>query len=145
MPATREDLMVVLTDGAQGGTFPLDPVRLMKACFVTSMAGRDEWRELFNFRAYDYGPFDAGVYAARDELIGRGLLERTRTGRYDSYSLTEEGHRRIGEIEAELDESDAQWLRRVGAWVASKSFNKLLDEIYSRWPEYASQSLHRPA
>jgi hypothetical protein len=38
----------------------------MKGCFLVSQRGRADWRTLFNFKPYDYGPFDRGVYAARD-------------------------------------------------------------------------------
>jgi hypothetical protein len=143
MPVTREDLVLVLADGADGGKYPFDPVRLMKACFVTSMAGREVWRPLFRFRAYDYGPFDAGVYAARDSLIAHGMLDATHEGRYDSYVVTETGRARVAQLEAdgELQADELAWLRRVGGWVSSKSFSKLLDEIYARWPEYATNSV----
>lgn len=143
MAVTREDLVLVLVDGADGGSFPFDPVRLMKACFVTAMAGREGWRPLFNFRPYDYGPFDPGVYRSRDELVAQGLLDEERVGRYDAYTLTDAGHARVAAIEDELGAESAQWLRRVGTWVASKSFNRLLDDIYRKWPEYATQSVHR--
>jgi hypothetical protein len=143
MPVTREDLVLVLADGAEGGSYPFDPVRLMKASFVTAMAGREGWRSLFHFRPYDYGPFDAGVYRARDELVAQGLLDRSRRGRYDAYTLTDAGHARVAAIEDELGGDDIRWLRRVGSWVASKSFNRLLEEIYRKWPEYATQSVIR--
>jgi hypothetical protein len=142
MPATREDLVLVLADGAQGGDYALDPVRLMKACFITAMAAPEaDWRSMFSFHAYDYGPFDSGVYVARDALISRSLLTSERPGRYEQYSLTDSGRVRVAELEDELDADHLAWLRRVGAWVASRSFSRLLDEVYARWPEYATNSI----
>jgi len=135
---TREDLMLVLADGAETGPYPFDPVRLMKACFVVSMSGRQEWQELFHFRPYDYGPFDPGVYSARDALLAQGLLTATTSVRYDAYALTDAGRDVVADL---IPEDDVTWLRRVGGWVSSKSFSRLLDEIYARWPEYATQSI----
>jgi hypothetical protein len=139
---TREDLVLLLADGAEG-PYELDPVRLMKGSFIISQAGRPAWRNLFQFRPYDYGPFDTRVYSARDGLVNEGLLRVDRTGRYDAYSLTPAGTARIAAIEAELGPGDADWVRRTGRYVTSKSFAKLLDEIYTRWPDYAKRSVVR--
>jgi hypothetical protein len=139
---TREDLVLLIADGAEG-PFPLDPVRLMKGCFIVAMAGRPEWKGMFQFRPYDYGPLDTRVYSARDALVAEGLLDAERTGRYDSYVLTDAGRERVKEVETIVDAEDANWLRRVGSYVTSKSFDRLLDEIYTRWPDYATESVHR--
>ena len=39
----REDLILLLADGAVG-PYDLDPIRLMKGCFIISQAGRPSWR-----------------------------------------------------------------------------------------------------
>ncbi len=137
-----EDLILLLADGAEG-PYDLDPVRVMKGCFIISQAGRPAWRTLFQFRPYDYGPFDTRVYNARDALLSDGLLRADRSGRYDSYTLTDDGEARISEITEELGQHDADWVRSIGRYVTSKSFSKLLDEIYIRWPDFTTQSVHR--
>ena len=136
----RQDVMLLIADGA-GGTFSLDPIRLMKGCFIVAEIGPPEWRDLFEFRPYDYGPFDPSVYRARDALVGKGLLEARPVGRYSHYAITDAGRERANEIAGGMDQRIAQWLRDIGHWVTSKSFNDLLREIYDRFPDYATRSI----
>lgn len=141
-PLGREDILLLLADGAQG-RFALDPVRLMKGAFLVVHRGRADWRSLFRFEAYDYGPFDRQVYDVRDRLIYDDLLEVI-PGRYDSYRLTDVGRERVEEIAAQLGE-DADWIRRIGRYVTTRSFEQLLNEVYDAHPEYAVRSRFRPA
>src|SRR4051795_12531193 len=90
LQVTREDLVLAVAAGADG-PYELDPIRLMKACFLVSQRGRAAWKGLFDFQPYAYGPFDRSVYAARDALLDGGLLLADTTGRYPNYSLSDEG------------------------------------------------------
>jgi len=141
-PLDRQDVILLLAAGADG-PYDLDPIRLMKGCFVVSQVGRADWREIWDFEPYSYGPFDTSVYRARDALLARGLLHSDRSGRYSAYKLTDMGRSRVDEILEGLDDKSASWLQRVGSWVTSKSFKDLLDEIYDRFPEYATRSVMR--
>ena len=137
---TREGLLLLLVDGASG-SYPIDPVRLMKGAFLVVERGRPEWKYLFDFQAYDYGPFDATVYDVRDTLIRRGLF-RARAGRYEQYGLTDEGReeaRRVGDAVG----ADADWIRSVGRHVSTRSFKQLLEEIYSAYPYFRARSVYR--
>jgi hypothetical protein len=136
----RQDVMLLIADGADG-RFPLDPIRLMKGCFIVAEIGPPDWKPLFEFSPYDYGPFDPSVYRARDALLGKGLLVAIPAGRYSHYKITEAGHERAEEIARGLDAPVAEWLRNIGHWVTSKSFNDLLREIYDRFPDYATRSI----
>ena len=135
-----DDVLLLLADGAQG-RFPLDPVRLMKGAFLVVERGRSDWGGLFNFVAYDYGPFDRRVYDVRDRLTQDGFLEVI-PGRYDSYRLSQQGQERVKEISPELGE-DADWVRRVGRYVTTRSFEQLLDEVYEAHPNFAVRSRFR--
>lgn len=130
----------MLAAGANG-PYDLDPIRVMKGCFVVSQAGRSEWRSLFDFAPYDYGPFDTSVYRARDALLAKRYLQADNTGRYGSYTLTDSGTERVRQIEQQLDDRAIAWLRSVGHYVCAKSFVGLLDDIYARFPEYATRSV----
>jgi uncharacterized protein len=137
---TREDILLLITNGAKG-PFPLDPIRLMKGAFLVSQRGRSEWKELFHFEAYDYGPFDKAVYISRDALIAQGFLTAASEGRYDSYSLSESGQERVKSLIAEIGEDDAEWFGSIGEFVTSKSFPQLLREIYAAFPDFAANSV----
>src|SRR5271165_707107 len=111
----RQDIILLIASGSRS-EFPLDPIRVMKGCFIVSQLGRPLWREQFDFRPYDYGPFDASVYRARDALLAEGLLVADQDGRYPSYSLTERGRERVGVLRSEQGEESVEWLNRVGAY-----------------------------
>jgi hypothetical protein len=143
MAVDRQDILLLIADGADG-QFPLDPIRLMKGCFIVSEIGPAAWKDLFEFRPFDYGPFDPSVYRARDALVGKDLMVATPAGRYSQYSITPAGRARASEIAEGLEESHlAEWLRSIGHWVTSKSFTDLLREIYDRFPNYATRSIAR--
>jgi hypothetical protein len=135
----KEDVLLLIADGASG-TFDLDPIRLMKGAFLVSQRGRPQWRALFDFRPYSYGPFDVSVYRARDALIANGLLRVDKARRYDSYKLTGAGQGRVGELEHAVGD-DANWFRQIGRYVTTRSFSRLLDEIYAAYPDYAKRSV----
>ncbi len=44
----RQDIMLLIADGADG-PYPLDPIRLMKGCFIVDQIGPDDWKDLFAF------------------------------------------------------------------------------------------------
>jgi len=139
---TQEDVLLLIVDGGTDGPFDVDPMRLMKGGFLVAQLGREPWRELFSFRAYDYGPFDRTIYNSRDNLLARGLLELDSTSHYASYRLTESGRQRAEELTNELG-PDAAWIRSIGAYVTSRSFTALLNEIYTQYPQYAERSVMR--
>ena len=138
---TSENALLLIADGATGG-YPLDTIRLMKGAFFVDQLGPDPWCELFSFRPYRFGPFDSSVYTVRDGLVRDGLLERHGAGRYATYSLTDAGRVRAGEV-GQADQRIADWLRNIGRWVTGKSFSDLLKDVYERYPEFATQSVMR--
>lgn len=137
---TADDILLLVADGASG-RFPLDPIRLMKGAFLAWKQGPDEWSDLFDFVAYDYGPFDSSVYRSRDDLIRRGLLGASRPGRYDRYWVTDAGEQRIAQLKQTVSKEVVDFLHQVGAYVTSRSFADLLQEIYATFPKFAERSV----
>jgi uncharacterized protein len=137
-----EDVVLLIAAGASG-PFEFDPIRLMKGAFLVSQRGPTEWRAHFDFSPYSYGPFDSTVYVLRDRLLTQGLLRAERHGRYESYALTETGKRRVAELRKALPQPTSEWVGSVGSYVTSKSFSRLLREIYAAFPEYATRSVIR--
>lgn len=140
MKPSKEDALILMADGATGG-YGLDTIRLMKGAFLVSQLGPPEWRDLFDFRPYHYGPFDSSIYPVRNRLCADGLFERHGSGRYATYTLTEAGHARA-QVWAKQSERFTDWMRQIGRWVSSRSFSDLLDDIYDRYPDFASESVH---
>lgn len=137
-----EDVILLIAGGATG-QFEFDPIRLMKGAFLVAQRGPDEWRAFFDFSPYSYGPFDSGVYVMRDDLLSKGLLRAEKHGRYESYSLTAAGRQRLKELRESLPAQTADWVSSVGSYVTSKSFSRLLREIYGAFPEFATRSVVR--
>lgn len=136
----RDDLLLLIAKGAEDGPYPFDAIRTMKSAFIVSQRGLPEWRGLFAFQPYDYGPFDAAVYRSRDALLGQGFLQRA--GGYDACVLTDEGRGRAAQLEGWLGEN-ADWLKRIGRWACSRSFAQLLREVYAEYPDFAARSIAR--
>lgn len=142
MALSDADVLLLLADGATGH-YELDRFRLMKGAFLVSKLGENEWETLFNFRAYDYGPFDSAVYRIKDALRAQGLLAAEKTARYGSYSLTEAGKARVREIEVDIGKDDANWIRSIGGWLTKTSFSKIAEKVYADFPDYATRSVLR--
>jgi uncharacterized protein len=139
---TREDVVLLLASSATG-RYNLDRFRLMKGCFLVSEAGQPEWKDLFSFRAYDYGPFDPSVYSVRDGLVMDGMLDVDEGARYEAYRLTPAGARRADELMSLLGEADAEWFQRLGRWLTSNSFSSIANQVYAAFPDFATRSVLR--
>jgi hypothetical protein len=137
-----EDVILLVAGGATGA-FEFDSIRLMKGAFLVAQRGPVEWRDFFDFEPYSYGPFDSGVYVMRDNLLAGRLLRSERHGRYESYSLTDAGKARVEELRKQIPTTTGDWLTSVGSYVTSKSFSRLLREIYGAFPEFATRSVVR--
>jgi hypothetical protein len=137
---SAEDIVVGIATGAKG-PYDLDPIRVMKSCFLVSQRGREQWKAAFRFEPYDYGPFDRGVYGAVEALVARGLLDADHSARYPTYRLTDSGRQRAREIREAIGEQAASWLEQVGRYVTSRSFSQLLEEIYAAFPAFAMRSV----
>ena len=142
LPPNQETALLLIADGASKGRYSLDTIRLMKGAFLVEQLGPSDWKELFDFRPYRFGPFDSSVYTVRDQMVRDGYLERHGTGRYATYVLTSEGEAQAAKL-APTDEKLTEWLRSIGRWVSGKSFSDLLDEIYARYPDFAKNSVMR--
>lgn len=141
----REWLLLLLARDALSAPGPneLDPVRIQKALFLLSMRGPA--RGLYSFRPYNWGPFSSAIYADLDRLEAEGLVQGRAVPGYTwrLYRPTEAGARRAQEFAETLDPSYRQWLAEARHFVTSRSFTRLLRDIYTQYPEYSVNSLLR--
>ena len=124
--------------------------RLQKLLFLTQKELEDqgdpiEWG--YPFRPYDYGPFAKELYSDLDQLRRRGFVEEREQYfddnviQYD-YILTKNGREYINE---ELGKESSTKLIETAKDV-KKEFNdiplrRLIDYVYSEYPEYAENSI----
>jgi uncharacterized protein YwgA len=120
----------------------LDRLRLQKGIFIMQMGGPDEWKGAYTFKPWDWGPFSRDLTTEVADLIAQGLVtvEQVRGRRYPRYRTTAEGDQRVAQALSQMDASQVSFVRKVRAYVTSRSFTQLLREVYARFPEYAVNS-----
>jgi uncharacterized protein YwgA len=137
--------MFLALDGAPDG---LDPVRLQKGMFLFAKDDASSAGERYRFVPYNYGPMSVQIYKDLDELVSRGLAEALPVSgqSWSRYAPTEKGLDRAKElISHDPSPEAARRLHAIKRDVASKSFRAVLEDVYERYPEYASKSVFRRA
>jgi uncharacterized protein YwgA len=141
----RSDWLLLLLDrsvlGANGPD-ELDPVRIQKGIFLLSERGPARGRGLYDFHAYDWGPFSSAIYADLASLTRQGYLaEATVLGRtWSTYQVTARGHERALAAAAQAGETATAWLRQAREFLTTRSFAQLLRDIYALYPDMAVNS-----
>ncbi len=134
---------VVLTAMAAGGAgAQFDPVRVQKLLFLVN-------KEIpqfvegphFDFKPYDYGPFDVAVYQELNKLSMENEMRINHSNRYRLYLLTDSGYARGAAMLAELPQLVSRYLKDTAQWVLSQTFRQLLAAIYQRYPDMAANSI----
>ncbi len=95
----------------------------------------------FDFRPYNYGPFDKAVYEVLEELATEGyvdiILERT----WVNYKLTVIGQKLGEELLCGLQEEAKQFIERISEFVRGLTFTQLVSAIYRGYPEMRANSV----
>jgi uncharacterized protein YwgA len=97
----------------------------------------------FEFKPYDYGPFDRAVYIELEQLSTQGLVEMQNTGRYRVYSLSPKGYRQGVESLRMLSGAARSYIEQAARWVRRLSFQQLVAAIYKRYPDMKVNSVFR--
>lgn len=139
----RADWLLLLLDGEAleaGGTRSLDPVRVQKGMFLLSKIGPA--RDLYDFSPYHWGPFSRDVYRDLDVLKADGLVrsEPVPGQSWSKFSISAAGSDRARAFAASLDPVQVEWLRKLRRFLTTRSFNKLLRDVYDQFPEFATRS-----
>jgi hypothetical protein len=140
MAISREDWTLLTLAAAQGAT--LSPVQLQKALFVLgkempgSVAGN-----FYDFKPYNYGPFDGAVYQDAEKLEAKGLARILSAERWSEYAATPAGLTRADELRAQADPRAMAFLSTVVQWARSLSFSDLVRAIYAKYPEMRAKSI----
>ncbi len=126
------------------GPETLDPVRIQKGIFLLSQRGPR--RDLYTFRPYNWGPYSSELNSDLDFLVVTGMLKREQEpGRtWNRFRLTPQGEERARILAASLKQEAVEWLGKTRLFLTSRSFGKLLADVYEAFPEYATASLFRP-
>jgi hypothetical protein len=141
MDRTRYVLAVTAHQG-KGATFT--PVQLQKLFFLLDREiPRSTNGPWFEFRPYDYGPFDQGVYHEFERLKEEGLAIVSSQSNIRTYQLTEKGLGKGIELASLLPPDAKSYITRAGDFVRRLSFGELVSSIYKAYPEMKAKSIFR--
>lgn len=98
-----------------------------------------------NFEPDNFGPFDETIFAALDDLRDAGLVEFVHSKDNNKIRLTKEGDIFADKIWTKLREDVKSVITYVKMNFNHISSEKLLDRIYSVYPEMAKYSLSKVA
>ncbi len=123
---------------APGGV--LSPVQAQKALFVLGQeASSQVGEDFYKFVPYSYGPFCKSVYDDIAAFEAAGLVMIDNSSKPSRYILTKTGLDKHNAVK--LPEPLATYLSDVVGWVANQSFSQLLNSIYTKYPDYAVNSV----
>lgn len=128
-----------------GGTYQHTPVQVQKLVFLIerNVAG-DLGGPAFEFRAYDYGPFDSSIYDVLRGIETQGLAVSSATTRgWKKYQLTEAGLAEGSRVLSQMPKRAADYVRAVSEFVRRLSFADLVSSIYKAYPEMKANSVFR--
>ncbi len=117
--------------------------------FLLAQEGHLPERERYTFRAYDYGPLSSEIYGDVDDLVARGLAEELASAGYSwsRYRVTDDGLSLATSLLRSLPKTKrpavvhlAEIKRDV---LQERDFAGLLHYVYSKYPDYAKNSVFR--
>jgi uncharacterized protein YwgA len=123
-------------------TEPLDRLRMQKGVFLLAMRGPEAWRDLFRFKPYDWGPYSFDLARTLEDLLADGLLvkEAFPGRRHMRYRTSQAGERLIDELADEITTDERAFVQATRRYANSRSFARLLREVYKAYPEFAVNS-----
>ena len=140
MAIPRESWTLLALAAADGGA--LSPVQLQKSLFVLQKEmPAAVGTEFYQFKPYNYGPFDGAIYTDAEKLAEQNLTRIFRTDRWSEYAATPEGIKRSNELRSQVDPKALAFLRTVVEWARSLSFSDLVRAIYAKYPEMKAKSI----
>lgn len=139
----RDLVLLALAAGGENATF--FPVQVQKLFFlIDSEASKFmDGHPYFNFKPYDYGPFDRAVYDVLRELSLKGMVEIDRSGHYRKYILTKQGYEEGSEKLKKLPDNVEAFVIKAAEWVRSLDFQQIVAAIYKYYPDMKTKSIFR--
>lgn len=146
---TRERQQITLRLLAADGAEPVEGrTRLQKLLFLIQMRADEMDMELFDmydFIAYDYGPFSKNIYDDIEYLDQRGFLRETPKQlddgviKYD-YEITPKGKKYL-RSEVEQSSDIIGLINSVKSDFNDADLKNFIEYVYSEYPEYAENSV----
>ena len=128
-----------------GGDEGLTPAQLQKVLFLMGKAYPKTLNEFYNFKPYNYGPFDKQIYLDAEALASEGLIETiSKNGNtWPYYCISEKGLEFAKALADSEDQRPISYLTKIVKWAQSLTFGQLISSIYEKYPEYKVNSVFR--
>jgi len=138
--ATREEIILAALAPAKGKA--LTPVQVQKLFFlidknIAKLVGGPH----FDFKPYNYGPFDKAVYDELERQRAAGNVELVPERTWNDFRLTEEGQARGEAILPDLPAKARDYIERAVEFVMRLSFSQLVASIYKAYPDMRVNSV----
>lgn len=123
----------------------MSPIQIMKALFLFKMELKLSDSEFYKFEPYLYGPCSFEVYSDLALLQIQGVVDTEYSlWGWKYYRLTGKGLSAAENIVKKMDRNILEKLQTIKNIVMSKSFMELLRYVYTKYPEYAKNSIINP-
>ncbi len=120
----------------------LEPIQVQKTLFKFSEESGADESERYDFEPYNWGPCSFDIYDDLAELREEGLVEFQPSGRgWNVYRVTEKGTQAALELRDSVDSDLVSTMDDIREYVTSRSYSKLLKDVYSDYPNSAERSL----
>jgi uncharacterized protein len=118
------------------------PVQVQKLPFlIQKNVFEPKGEPIFDFRPYNYGPFDIEVYNTLTEMTEDGSAEICYEGKMRTYRLTSKGLEEGNCLLRQLDEKWAKYIEKISGLVRTWSFTELVSAIYKAYPDMKVNSV----
>jgi len=137
---SRQELILAALSTARGGSF--SPVEIQKMFFLIDKNIPEEvCGPHFDFKPWNYGPFDKSVYFEMNKLSDEGLVNIEHFGRLRSYKNSIEGQSKGEELFSQLSEKAKKYIADISYFVRKCTFSQLVTAIYRDYPEMKVNSV----
>lgn len=120
----------------------LEPIQVQKTLFKFAEESGAEESERYDFEPYNWGPCSFDIYDDLAELREEGLVEFQPSGRgWNVYHVTEKGTQAGLELRESVNSDLVSTMDDIREYVTSRSFSRLLKDVYSDYPSSAERSL----
>ena len=140
---TKLNLLLVAL--AAGDKSEHTPVQIQKLMFLVDRnVGNRIGGPFFEFRPYDYGPFDPSIYELLRQLEADGLASSSLSNSgWKKHSLTDAGLSKAAQLFSQFDEPVFNYIKEVSKFVRTLSFADLVSSIYKAYPEMKVNSVFK--
>lgn len=122
----------------------MEPIQLQKMLFKFARESGAPKPQQYDFVPYNWGPCSFGIYDDLAELREEGLVEFEPSGLgWNAYRLTDRGAEVLNELRSRAKPELLRRMDDIREWVTTRSFSKLLQDVYADYPELSERSLFK--